>query len=101
MVKYRDIYSVRLQLHDISLRHASNRCAPQMIKLAVATARLTILDRLVYFNQLHVSEYKQRFSLTSGRTQQFLLRLIIDSYCPLALCAPEKYSKHPLDVISN
>ena len=40
MVKYRDIYSVRLQLH-ISLRHASNRCAPQMIPLAVATARST------------------------------------------------------------
>ena len=49
MMKYRDIYSVRLQLLDISLRHASNQCAPQMIKLAVATARLMILDRLVYF----------------------------------------------------
>ena len=47
MVKYTDIYSVRSQIDDISLRHASNRCAPQMITLAVATARLTILDRLV------------------------------------------------------
>ena len=52
MVKYRDIYSVWLQFHDISLRHALNRCAPQIITivgLVVATARLTILpvDRLV------------------------------------------------------
>ena len=61
MVRYRDIYSVRLQFHDICLRHASNRCAPQMITLVglvVATARLTILDRLVIIKilseQLHV-----------------------------------------------
>ena len=33
MMKYRDtcIYSVRLQFHDISLRHVSNYCAPQML----------------------------------------------------------------------
>ena len=50
MVKYRDIYSVRLQFHDISLKHALNFCAPQMITivgLVVATAGLTILDHLV------------------------------------------------------
>ena len=49
-----EIYSVRLQFHDISLRHASNRCAPQMITLVglvVATARLTILDRTSCFGE--------------------------------------------------
>ena len=63
MVKYRDIYSVRLQLHDISLRHASNHRAPQMIKLAVATARLTILDRLVH-KQTGTSYHKFTYTHT-------------------------------------
>ena len=46
MVKYRDIYSFRVRFHDIYIRHELNRCAPQMITPVVATARLTILDRL-------------------------------------------------------
>ena len=56
MVKYRDIHSVRLQFHYISLRHASSRCVTQMITLVVATARLTILDRLVIYMMCMTSE---------------------------------------------
>ena len=53
MLKYIDIYLIRLQFHDISLRHVSNRCVPQMITIAIPTARLTILDRLVFFFLVH------------------------------------------------
>ena len=59
-MKYRDIYSVRLQFHDISLRHASKRCAPQMITLVglvVTTAQLTILDCLVILKILSEQLY--------------------------------------------